>query len=93
MKLKSEIHFIPSAFDPVTNACLFVNPLQDTSFGTVVSRFTASDADSGTNAVIVFRVVNNVPFRFDSANLIVNGPLDRETSPQYSVSKILFVYM
>ena len=67
---------------------MFIKPLQDTSFGIVVSTFTASDADSGNNGVVTFRVVNNVPFRFDSANLIVNGPLDRETNPQYSVSKL-----
>lgn len=53
---------------------------------------TASDADSGNNGVVTFRLVNvggvNSPFLLSpiSGSLSVQQPLDRETVPQYTVS-------
>lgn len=66
--------------------------LQNVGLGSEVIKVDASDADSGSNGVVTFRLVNtggvNSPFLISpiSGSLSVEQPLDRETIPQYTVS-------
>ena len=60
---------------------------------TELTKLSVSDADSGENGRVTWRIVNqeaNMPFRLsvDSASLSVVSALDRETTPQYSVSTL-----
>lgn len=64
--------------------------IQNTEIGTPFGGISASDADSGNNALYIFSIVatgESVPFTIDDSSgvLQVTGPLDRETVPQYLV--------
>lgn len=67
--------------------------VQDIPAGTEVASVAASDADSGSNGVITFRIVNmggiNSPFAIDgqSGAIRLQESLDRETTPEYTVSQ------
>ncbi len=77
--------------NPVRRKIFFIKSffLQNASIGFQITKIEASDDDSDENSQISFRVANqdgSIPFSFDSSgNLAVSGPLDRETTPQYTV--------
>lgn len=71
--------------------------VQNIGLGSEVIKFDASDEDSSLNGAVNFRLVNvggvNSPFLLNSisGSLSVIQPLDRETTPQYTVSSCTHV--
>ncbi|XP_047441819.1 protocadherin alpha-8-like [Mugil cephalus] len=64
---------------------------EDASLGTAIALVSVSDKDGGKNGLVNCKISNNVPFKLESNyknyySLIVDGPLDRESSPQYNIS-------
>ncbi|XP_061090068.1 protocadherin alpha-6-like [Conger conger] len=73
----------------VTSALYTVR--EDAKIGTVVTSIVVSDEDGGKNGIVHFRIAGSVPFKLQSSNdnyysLVVDGPLDRESSTQYNVT-------
>ncbi|XP_066515266.1 uncharacterized protein [Hoplias malabaricus] len=64
---------------------------EDSAVGTVVALVTVSDRDSGNNGEAKASVSGSVPFKLKPSyknyySLVVDGPLDRESTSQYSVT-------
>ncbi|KAI9999663.1 hypothetical protein NQD34_018236 [Periophthalmus magnuspinnatus] len=64
---------------------------EDASFGSAIALVSVSDKDGGKNGQVKCRINNNVPFKLETNyknyySLVVNGPLDRESTPQYNIS-------
>ncbi|XP_070693375.1 protocadherin alpha-8-like [Pempheris klunzingeri] len=64
---------------------------EDASVGTAIALVSVSDKDGGRNGMVNCKISNNVPFKLESNyknyySLVVDGPLDRETSSQYNIS-------
>nr|XP_015830852.2 protocadherin alpha-6 [Nothobranchius furzeri] len=64
---------------------------EDASVGTAVALISVFDKDSGKNGMVNCKITNHVPFKLDLNyknyySLVVDGPLDRETSSQYNIS-------
>ncbi|XP_015830852.3 protocadherin alpha-6 [Nothobranchius furzeri] len=64
---------------------------EDASIGTAVALISVFDKDSGKNGMANCKITNHVPFKLDLNyknyySLVVDGPLDRETSSQYNIS-------
>ncbi|XP_051810285.1 protocadherin alpha-9-like [Acanthochromis polyacanthus] len=64
---------------------------EDASIGTAIALVSVSDKDGGKNGMVNCKISNNVPFKIETNyknyySLVVDGPLDRETSSQYNIS-------
>ncbi|XP_051810291.1 protocadherin alpha-8-like [Acanthochromis polyacanthus] len=64
---------------------------EDASIGTAIALVSVSDKDGGKNGMVNCKISNNVPFKLETNyknyySLIVDGPLDRETSSQHNIS-------
>ncbi|XP_035265788.1 protocadherin alpha-8-like isoform X17 [Anguilla anguilla] len=64
---------------------------EDAKIGTSVALIEVSDKDGGINGIVHCRIVGSLPFKLQSSNdnyysLVVDGPLDRESSSQYNVT-------
>ncbi|XP_048088051.1 protocadherin alpha-3-like isoform X13 [Alosa alosa] len=64
---------------------------EDSPVGTMVGSITVKDADAGKNGVVNLKILGSVPFKVDNTyknrySLMVNGPLDREKTPDYNVT-------
>ncbi|XP_030595790.1 protocadherin alpha-5-like isoform X7 [Archocentrus centrarchus] len=64
---------------------------EDAEQGTIVAFITVIDKDGGNNGVTNCKVVGSVPFKLKSNykndySLVVDGPLDRETTSVYNVT-------
>ncbi|XP_072288392.1 uncharacterized protein [Eucyclogobius newberryi] len=64
---------------------------EDAPQGTAIALVSVSDKDGGKNGQIQCRINNSVPFKLENNyrnyySLVVNGPLDRESTPQYNIS-------
>ncbi|XP_039872418.1 protocadherin alpha-8-like [Simochromis diagramma] len=64
---------------------------EDASVGTAIALVSVFDKDGGKNGMVTCKISNNVPFKLESNyknsySLVVDGPLDRETAPQYNIS-------
>ncbi|XP_071760932.2 protocadherin alpha-2-like [Centroberyx gerrardi] len=64
---------------------------EDAELGTIVALITVSDEDGGSNGITNCKVVGSVPFKLKSNykndySLVVDGPLDRESTSHYSVT-------
>ncbi|KAM6924077.1 protocadherin alpha-4-like isoform 6-T6 [Xenentodon cancila] len=73
----------------VTSLLKSVN--EDASIGTAIALVSVSDKDGGKNGMVSCKISNSVPFKLESNyknyySLVVDGPLDRETSPEYNIS-------
>ncbi|KAL7848434.1 hypothetical protein AOLI_G00231530 [Acnodon oligacanthus] len=75
---------------------IIVTPLldsvkEDTKPGTAVALVTVSDRDGGKNGVVHCSIKGFFPFKLDSSysnhfSLVVDGPLDRESISEYSIT-------
>ncbi|XP_036380430.1 protocadherin alpha-8-like isoform X9 [Megalops cyprinoides] len=66
---------------------------EDVKPGTAVALITVSDKDGGNNGNVKCHISGALPFRLQSSyknyySLVVEGPLDRETTSQYNVTII-----
>uniref|UniRef100_A0A4W5QM65 Cadherin domain-containing protein n=1 Tax=Hucho hucho TaxID=62062 RepID=A0A4W5QM65_9TELE len=64
---------------------------EDASLGTMVGLITIIDNDAGKNGAVQVKILDSVPFTIKSSynnhySLVVDGPLDRESSSQYNVT-------
>uniref|UniRef100_A0A3Q4GJ60 Cadherin domain-containing protein n=1 Tax=Neolamprologus brichardi TaxID=32507 RepID=A0A3Q4GJ60_NEOBR len=64
---------------------------EDASVETAIALVSVFDKDGGKNGMVTCKISNNVPFKLESNyknsySLVVDGPLDRETAPQYNIS-------
>uniref|UniRef100_A0A3Q1AYE9 Cadherin domain-containing protein n=1 Tax=Amphiprion ocellaris TaxID=80972 RepID=A0A3Q1AYE9_AMPOC len=64
---------------------------EDASIGTAIALVSVFDKDGGKNGMVNCKISNNVPFKLETNyknyySLVVDGPLDRETSSQYNIS-------
>ncbi|KAI4896769.1 hypothetical protein NFI96_025285 [Prochilodus magdalenae] len=63
---------------------------EDASVETVVATVTVMDKDAGKNGEVKLKMIGSMPFSIQNSyknyyTVIVNGPLDRESRPQYDV--------
>ncbi|XP_036451381.1 protocadherin alpha-13-like [Colossoma macropomum] len=64
---------------------------EDTKPGTAVALVTVSDRDGGKNGLVHCSIKGSFPFKLDSSysnhySLVVDGPLDRESISDYSIT-------
>ncbi|CAL8270502.1 unnamed protein product [Boreogadus saida] len=64
---------------------------EDAKIGTAIALVTVLDKDDGINGVVKAVIANDPPFKLqlnykNYYSLVVNGPLDRETDAQYTVT-------
>ncbi|XP_059918605.1 protocadherin alpha-4-like isoform X8 [Gadus macrocephalus] len=64
---------------------------EDAKIGTAIALVTVLDKDDGINGVVKAVIANDPPFKLQPNyknyySLVVNGPLDRETDAQYTVT-------
>ncbi|XP_035768394.1 protocadherin alpha-4-like, partial [Neolamprologus brichardi] len=77
---------------PLISVTSLMTPVkEDAELGTIVALITVSDKDGGKNGVTSCKVVGSVPFKLKSNykndySLVVDGPLDRETTSAYNVT-------
>ncbi|XP_076149210.1 protocadherin alpha-3-like [Alosa pseudoharengus] len=66
---------------------------ENAEIGTVVALVTVTDKDSGKNGQTIIETSGAVPFKLKSSyknyySLVVDGPLDRESTSQYNVTLV-----
>ncbi|XP_042371444.1 protocadherin alpha-9-like, partial [Plectropomus leopardus] len=64
---------------------------EDASIGTAIALVSVFDKDGGKNGMVNCKISSNVPFKLEPNyknyySLVVNGPLDRESSSEYNIS-------
>ncbi|XP_072768576.1 protocadherin alpha-8-like isoform X14 [Nerophis lumbriciformis] len=64
---------------------------EDAAIGTAIAIVSVLDKDGGKNGLVHSKINNNVPFKLESNyknsySLVVDGPLDRESVPMYTIS-------
>nr|XP_046262312.1 protocadherin alpha-2-like isoform X5 [Scatophagus argus] len=75
----------------VTVTSLLSTVNEDAAVGTAVALVSVLDRDSGKNGQVKCEILNAVPFKLETNyknyySLVVDGHLDREVTPQYSVT-------
>ena len=63
---------------------------ENETVGSLVGIVSATDQDEGSNAVVRYQILTStmgIPFMLDQNNghIMVNGQLDRETNPYYTL--------
>ncbi|CAL8330669.1 unnamed protein product [Gadus morhua 'NCC'] len=77
----------------ITVTSLMTAVKEDAKIGTAIALVTVLDKDDGINGVVKAVIANDPPFKLQTNyknyySLVVNGPLDRETDAQYTVTII-----
>ncbi|XP_027134501.1 protocadherin alpha-8-like [Larimichthys crocea] len=77
----------------ITVTSLLNTVKEDAEVGTAIALVSVLDRDGGKNGVVKAVIANDVPFKLDTNyknyySLVVNGPIDRETTAQYNVTII-----
>ncbi|XP_014067927.2 protocadherin gamma-A4 isoform X12 [Salmo salar] len=78
--------------EPVINVMSFSSPVSENATpGTTIAIINVKDADSERNGQITCSINTNLPFKIQSSlssyyNLISDGALDRETTPEYNIT-------
>ncbi|XP_072290349.1 protocadherin alpha-3-like [Eucyclogobius newberryi] len=90
-KLLIEIIDVNDNIPAITITSLMSPVKEDAELGTIVALIRVSDRDGGNNGVTHCQVLGSVPFKLTSNykndySLVVDGPLDREDTPEYNVS-------
>lgn len=88
--IKVEISDVNDNTPEVTFASLTSTISEDAPTGTVIALISVKDLDSGKNGQMTLKVSPGLPFKLKSAfaehyTLVTDGPLDRETVPEYTV--------
>ncbi|XP_069027598.1 protocadherin alpha-8-like [Embiotoca jacksoni] len=90
-KLLIEVLDVNDNAPEITVTSLLNTVKEDASIGTAIALVSVFDNDGGKNGMVNCRSSNNVPFKLESNyknyySLVVDGPLDRESSSQYNIS-------
>ncbi|CAL8270511.1 unnamed protein product [Boreogadus saida] len=77
----------------ITVTSLMTTLKEDAKIGTAIALITVLDKDDGLNGEVKAVIANDPPFKLQTNynnyySLVVNGPLDRETVAQYTVTII-----
>ncbi|XP_017340845.2 protocadherin gamma-C5 isoform X2 [Ictalurus punctatus] len=88
--IKVEISDVNDNTPEVTLTSLTSPISEDAPTGTVIALISTKDLDSGKNGQVTLKVSPGLPFKLKSAfgehyTLVTDGPLDRETIPEYNV--------
>ncbi|KAF4081153.1 hypothetical protein AMELA_G00158160 [Ameiurus melas] len=88
--IKVEISDVNDNTPEVTLTSLTSPISEDAPTGTVIAFISTKDLDSGKNGQVTLKVSPGLPFKLKSAfgehyTLVTDGPLDRETIPEYTV--------
>ncbi|XP_072288387.1 protocadherin alpha-8-like [Eucyclogobius newberryi] len=91
VKLLIEVLDINDNAPEISVTSLLNTVREDAPQGTAIALVSVSDKDGGKNSQIQCRINNSVPFKLENNyknyySLVVNGPLDRESTPQYNIS-------
>ncbi|XP_076020960.1 protocadherin alpha-3-like [Genypterus blacodes] len=90
-KLLIEITDVNDNVPQISVTSLMTPVEEDAKLGTIVALISVSDKDGGKNGITNCKVLGSVPFKLTSNyrndySLVVDGPLDRESSPVYNVT-------
>ncbi|KAM4555041.1 protocadherin alpha-8-like [Odontesthes bonariensis] len=90
-KLLIEVLDVNDNAPEITVTSLLNTVKEDASIGTAIALVSVFDKDGGKNGMVSCKITNDVPFKLESNyknyySLIVDGPLDRESAPQYNIS-------
>ncbi|XP_069026675.1 protocadherin alpha-12-like isoform X33 [Embiotoca jacksoni] len=90
-KLLIEVLDVNDNAPEITVTSLLNTVKEDASIGTAIALVSVFDKDKGKNGIVQTEISNNVPFKLESNyknyySLVVDGPLDRESSSQYNIS-------
>lgn len=89
--IKVEISDVNDNTPQVTLTSLTSSIREDAPAGTVIAFISTSDLDAGQNGQVTLKVSPGLPFKLKSAfgehyTLVTDGPLDRETISEYTVT-------
>ncbi|KAM4554627.1 protocadherin alpha-6-like isoform 8-T8 [Odontesthes bonariensis] len=90
-KLLIEVLDVNDNAPEITVTSLLKTVKEDASIGTAIALVSVFDRDGGKNGMVNCKITNDVPFKLESNyknyySLVVDGPLDRESAPQYNIS-------
>eukprot|EP00066_Takifugu_rubripes_P019592 XP_011608858.1 PREDICTED: protocadherin alpha-8-like [Takifugu rubripes] len=90
-KLLIEVLDVNDNAPEISVTSLLSSMKEDASVGTAIALVSVVDKDGGKNGMVKCQISNDVPFKLESNyknyySLAVAGPLDRESSSQYSIS-------
>ncbi|XP_076020959.1 protocadherin alpha-3-like [Genypterus blacodes] len=90
-KLLIEITDVNDNVPEIAVTSLMTPVKEDAELGEIVALITVSDKDGGHNGITNCKVLGSVPFKLlsnykNDYSLVVDGPLDRESSPVYNVT-------
>ncbi|KAM9740541.1 protocadherin alpha-8-like isoform 11-T11 [Menidia menidia] len=90
-KLLIEVLDVNDNAPEITVTSLLRTVKEDASTGTAIALVSVFDKDGGKNGMVSCKISNDVPFKLESNyknyySLVVDGPLDRESEPQYNIS-------
>ncbi|KAK2849146.1 hypothetical protein Q5P01_008980 [Channa striata] len=90
-KVLVEVMDINDNAPEITVTSLLHTVKEDVEVGTAIALVSVMDKDSGKNGAVKAVIADDVPFKLDTNyknyySLLVNAPLDRETTAQYNVT-------
>ncbi|KAM9740613.1 protocadherin alpha-8-like [Menidia menidia] len=90
-KLLIEVLDVNDNAPEITVTSLLSTVKEDASTGTAIALVSVFDKDGGKNGMVSCKISNDVPFKLETNyknyySLVVDGPLDRESEPQYNIS-------
>ncbi|KAM9740539.1 protocadherin alpha-8-like isoform 9-T9 [Menidia menidia] len=90
-KLLIEVLDVNDNAPEITVTSLLSTVKEDATTGTAIALVSVFDKDGGKNGMMSCKISNDVPFKLESNyknyySLVVDGPLDRESEPQYNIS-------
>ncbi|XP_064182067.1 protocadherin alpha-8-like [Anguilla rostrata] len=90
-KLLIEVMDVNDNAPEITVTSLLNNVKEDTKLGTTIALVSVLDADGGKNGMVNCYSSKEFPFKLQTNyknyySLVVDGPLDRESAPQYNVT-------
>ncbi|KAM9740730.1 protocadherin alpha-6-like [Menidia menidia] len=91
VKLLIEVLDVNDNAPEITVTSLLSTVKEDASTGTAIALVSVFDKDGGKNGMVSCKISNDVPFKLETNyknyySLVVDGPLDRESEPQYNIS-------
>ncbi|CAG5990908.1 unnamed protein product, partial [Menidia menidia] len=93
-KLLIEVLDVNDNAPEITVTSLLSTVKEDASTGTAIALVSVFDKDGGKNGMVSCKISNDVPFKLETNykkyySLVVDGPLDRESEPQYNIIVLL----
>ncbi|XP_041846855.1 protocadherin alpha-7-like [Melanotaenia boesemani] len=92
-KLLIEVLDVNDNVPEITVTSLLNTVKEDASIGTAIALVSVLDKDGGKNGMVGCKIPTDAPFKLESNyknyySLVIDGPLDRESKPQYNITII-----